>query len=161
MLALVATAPCVAVLARYPAGTPPPPFDVAWPADGPVATLVHDAAKRGPGARHTLVVQATAAWSRAHLETPPEAWARALLAAAADVAGTWAASPDHIEPHAWRAARVVEGTELAAPVVAAWPGGARLGLCGDAFDAHGGVEGAWHAGRALAARLTAGPSGPA
>lgn len=161
LLALVATAPCLAVIARYPADAPAPASDVVWPADGPVATLVHDTAKRGPGARRVLVVQATAAWSRAHVEAPPEAWSRALLRAAAATVGAWVEAPDRVEAHAWRGARVVEGTELAAPVVAAWPGGARVGLCGDAFDARGGVEGAWHAGRALAARLVAVPSGPA
>ena len=157
LLGLVATAPCLTVIARYPDGAPAPGFDVAWPADGPVATLVHDTAKRRPGARRVLVVQATAAWSRAHVEDPPEAWGRALLDAAAAGYGAWIAAPEHVEPHAWRAARVVEGTELAVPLVATLPGGAVVGVCGDAFDARGGVEGAWHAGRALAARLGAAP----
>lgn len=158
LLGLVATAPCLAVIARYPEGTPAPAFDVAWPPDGPLTALVHDTAKRAPGARRVLVVQATAAWSRTHVEEAPSTWARALLDAAATRFGAWVATPDHVEPHAWRAARVVEGTELAAPLVATLAGGAVVGVCGDAFDARGGVEGAWHAGRALAARLGPGPS---
>jgi predicted NAD/FAD-dependent oxidoreductase len=106
-----------------------------------------------------LVVQATAAWSRAQVETRPRRGRARCCGGGHRRRVGRGAGPS--EPHAWRAARVVESTELAAPVVAAWPGGARVGLCGDAFDARGGVEGAWHAGRALTARLGALPSGPA
>ena len=93
-----------------------------------------------------------------HLEDPPAGWTRALLDEAAARYGAWIAGPEQVQSHVWRRARVAEGTELAQPLAVTLAGGARLGLCGDGFHDAGGLEGAWHSGRALAARLFEPPS---
>lgn len=154
LLALPQVLPGLAVIARYPEGTPAPDWDTSLPAGAEVLhTVVHDSARRPPGARLTLVLHANPRWSRAHQQEAPESWARSLLAEAAARYGTWAARPDLLQPHAWRQARVAEGTELSQPLLAPLAGGARLGFCGDAFHSLGGVEGAYLSGHALAARL--------
>ncbi len=150
---LVRTLPCLTVIARYPEATPPPGWDVVLPGSGILHTLVHDSAKRGPGARLVLVLQANPRYSREHLDSPKDSWSRALLEEAAAGSGAWIALPEDTQAHTWEQARVSEGSELARPVVAELEGGARLGLCGDGFHPAGGVEGAWHSGRALAARF--------
>lgn len=155
VLALVRTLACLAVIARYPEGTPPPAWHAALPADGrALHTVLHDSSKRPEGARLVLVLQAKPGWSREHLQDAPEAWARELLAEAAARWGDWIAAPEQVQPHTWRRARVAEGTELSRPLAVTLAGGAALGLCGDGFDPAGGLEGAWRSGRRLAARLT-------
>jgi hypothetical protein len=155
VLALVRTFACLAVIARYPQGTPPPAWDAALPADGRALHLVlHDSGKRPAGARLVLVLQAKPRWSGEHLQDAPDAWAKDLLAEAAARYGAWIASPERVQPHAWRRARVAEGTELSRPLAVTLAGGAALGLCGDGFDPAGGLEGAWRSGRRLAARMT-------
>jgi hypothetical protein len=154
LLALVRTLSCLAVIARYPAAVPGPEWDASFPAGHPVLhSLLNDSSKRGPGARCTLVLQANPRWSREHLDEAPEQWSREVLAQAAALHGEWIAAPELVQAHAWRKARVAEGTELSQPVAVTLDGGARLGLCGDAFHPAGGVEGAWLSGRALAARF--------
>lgn len=155
VLALVRTFACLAVIARYPESTPPPAWHAALPADGRALHLVlHDSGKRPAGARLVLVLQAKPRWSREHLQDAPEAWAKDLLAEAAARYGAWIAEPELVQPHAWRRARVAEGTELSRPLAVTLAGGAALGLCGDGFDPAGGLEGAWRSGRHLAARMT-------
>jgi renalase len=154
LLAMVQVLPCLAVIARYPEGTPPPGWELSLPAGATVLhSVLHDSAKRGPGARLVLVLQANPRWSRAHLEEAPEDWARILVGEAARLHGEWIASPESVTPHAWRRARVAEGTELSAPLAVTLGGGALLGLCGDGFHPRGGAEGAFLSGRALAARF--------
>lgn len=156
LLGLVRMLPCLAVIARYPAGAPAPEWQASLPAGGNVLqALLHDSSKRAPGARLVLVLQARPRYSREHLDAPPGQWARALLAEAARLHGAWIAAPETVQAHAWRLARVAEGTELAGPVAVAPAGGGWLGICGDGLHAAGGVEGAWHSGRALAARWLA------
>lgn len=148
--------PCLTVIARYAAGTLPPPWDVSLPGPGhALERILHDSAKRAGTARLTLVMQARPEFSRAHLELTPDHWSRMLLDVAAALHGAWIAAPELVQPHRWGYARVVAGTELEGPLVAACEGGAVLGLAGDGFDRTGGVEGAFLSGLALAARLSA------
>ena len=98
-----------------------------------------------------LVYQAHGAWSRRHLDDPR--WPDALLAEAARILGPWAARPAAREPHRWEHARHDRSAELAAPLLLALEGGARLGIAGDWFAPGGGVEAAWRSGRALARRI--------
>jgi len=143
---------CLVVIALYPPEAPRPAWHCCYPDDSRVLQLaVHDSAKRAAPAATALVLQAHPRWSREHLDDP--AWPDLLLEEAGRVVGPWAAAPRHREPHSWRYARHDRSAELAAPVLLALPGGARLGLCGDRFAPGGGVEAAWRSGRALAHRI--------
>ncbi len=155
LLALVRVVPCLAVIARYPEGTPAPEWEMSLPSgSAAIQTVLHDSSKRVAPARLTLVVQARAAFSRSRLEQPPDAWSRELLDEAAALHGGWIARPELAQAHVWRRARVAAGTELAGPLLARLDGGAMLGVAGDGFHPAGGVEGAYRSGRALAVRLT-------
>jgi hypothetical protein len=155
VLDLAPSLPCLALSALYPPGAPAPPFHVLYPEGSAVLQLVaHDSAKRPAPAGTGLVLQAHPGWSRRHLDDP--AWPQALLGEAARVLGPWAATPAATHAHCWRHARHDRSAELAAPMLPALPGGARLGLCGDLFAPGGGVEAAWRSGQAMAGRILAG-----
>ncbi len=144
----------LSLIARYDAAVPRPTWDLWYPEGSDVLQLVaNDATKRGPDAPTTLVLQARAAWSRAHLERAPEAWARALLDEAARLLGAWAASPVETHPHRWRYARADASALLPRPILVVLTHGARVALCGELFDARGGIQGAYCSGIAAARRL--------
>lgn len=148
--------PCLTLIAGY---RDAPTLDVHLRLPGPpspIHSLVHDSSKRAAGATTTLVLQAQPLFSRAHLEEPEARWAPELLAAGAELLGEWAARPAWQQAHRWRHARVARGSELSHASLLRFPGGARLGLCGDAFHPAGGVEGAYLSGLELATRLDAG-----
>lgn len=158
LLGMLGTLPALALVAGYDAAAtgigPGPPWEMWYPEDSRIVHLVsHDSSKRAAGARLVLVVQAQPRWSRERLEQAPERWVPELLAEVARLAGAWAGAPRWTYTHRWRFARVDAGTELAAPILATLPGGARLGLAGELFAPGGGAEAAFRAGRALAARL--------
>ena len=77
-----------------------------------------------------------------------------LLGEVAALHGAWAASPDAVQTHIWKHARVVSGSELAQPVIIQMESGPVLGIAGDGFHPAGGVEGAYLSGLALAARCS-------
>lgn len=152
LLEMVRSHACLSLLATYPEHAPRPSWHVSLPDDSSVVQLVsHDSSKRPVRTPLALVIQAHAAWSRAHLEDP--AWPDALLREAASLHGGWIAAPTAVEPHRWRYARADRDGELAAPLWIRLAGGAALGITGDRFAPGGGVEGAWLAGRRLAARI--------
>ena len=160
LLRLIHVVPCLTVIARYPEGTPAPAWEASYPAGSTaVHAVLHDSSKRPGTPRLTLVIQGRPGFSQRHLDTPEAEWAQALLDDAAALHGAWIRTPDLLQPHRWRYARVAIGTELASPLVAHCEGSAVLGLAGDGLHAAGGVEGAYLSGVALAARLTG--SGPA
>lgn len=151
--------PCLAVIARYPAQTPRPDWDVFYPDTTTIVhSVLHDSTKRGAGIPLHLVVQARPGFSREQLETDPGEWKRDLLWEAGEFLGPWAERPETIQHHRWTHARVARPFELAQPVCIRLPNGALLGLCGDAFSPAGGAEGAWLSGHHLAAKLDAQPS---
>ncbi len=156
LIDLVRMLPCLTVIARYPDGTAPPSWQASFPRTSPVLqSIFHDSSKRARGARLTLVIQARAAFSRAHLEEPIESWTRALIQSAAALHGAWIAAPDLVQSHSWRRARVDAGTELARPIAVRLGDGALLGIAGDGFHGTGGIEGAYLSGIALAERFIA------
>jgi predicted NAD/FAD-dependent oxidoreductase len=167
VLALTRSEGCLTVLARYGPGAPVPEWDVCYPEGSRIVQLVsHDSAKRwadrpgagrGPGAL-TLVIQAHPGWSRRNEDAP--GWPAALLAEAARLLGDWAARPELAQAHVWRHARTPRSGELAAPMLLALAGGARLGLCGDRFGPGGGVEAAVVSGWKLAERILSEAGGP-
>jgi renalase len=147
-----ATVPCLTVVAIYPE-VDPLDFHLLLPGGGsPIHSLINDSAKR-PGRGTVLVIQAQPGFSRERLEAEETIWTEELLAAAAELLGAWAERPAARRAHRWRHARLLRGSELAHPALLSWPSGARLGLCGEAFNRAGGVEGAFLSGLELAARL--------
>lgn len=154
LLRMVGSVPCLTVLAGYPRGGPAPDWDILYPGESDVIQLVsHDSAKRRGPAATVLVVQARPAWSRRHLESPPEAWGAGLLSEAARLVGPWAADPVWSQAHRWRLARTDGDSQLSRPLLLSLPGGARLGIAGEMFAAGGGIEAAWSSGGRLAERL--------
>jgi renalase len=156
VLARAGTVACLSVIALYPLDTPDPGFDVLLPeVGGPLALLSHDSNKRVEPARRALVLQASPAWSRGHLEAEPAAWSARLLAEAASRCGAWVERPELTQAHRWRYARVDPVFALRAPLLLS-VGAARVVLAGESFHAGAGVQGAFLSGRAAAARLLAG-----
>jgi predicted NAD/FAD-dependent oxidoreductase len=154
MLSWFASDPALTVLAGYPLSVPAPGFDLLHPDDASVVQLVvHDSAKRSAPHSRTLVFHASPVWSRRHFDVPREDWAAALLEAAGTLLGDWAAAPSWTSTHRWRYARVPSGLGLNAPLVTTLQCGATLALAGEAFDDHGGLEGAWRSGRRAAELL--------
>lgn len=123
-----------------PLGADPHP-DLAWISD---ETTKPD---RAPGDRWT--VQASAAWSRRHLEAAPAAVARALLERLAALADVPAAALQVAAVHRWRYARVTAA--LPGPQ---WMPELGLGLAGDGF-AGPRIESAWLSGWTLAGQMLA------
>ena len=156
LIDLVRTLPCLTVIARYPDGTASPSWQASFPRTSPVLqTIFHDSSKRECGSRLTLVIQARAAFSRAHLKEPVESWTRAMIESAAALHGDWIAAPDLVQSHSWSRARVNAGSELTRPLTVTLGDGALLGIAGDGFHAAGGIEGAYLSGIALAERFIA------
>lgn len=154
LVSLVRMIPCLTVIARYDQGTPVPPWDVSLPRTNElIHTVIHDSRKRPEGSPLTLVIQARAAFSRAHLLDAPDTWAATLLAQAAALHGSWVAHPALMQAHRWSKARVAAGSELAHPIAVRVGSSLSLGIAGDGFHPAGGVEGAYLSGVALAARL--------
>lgn len=160
LLGMLRSVPCLTVLAGYPRERTPPPWDLLLPDDPAIQQIAHDSRKRPAPAAHALVIQATARWSRAHLEEDPKRWSAALLEAAAPHLPGDLGPPLFTDTQRWRYARQEGAEQLREPVLLDLGGGRRLGLTGEAFDLTGGVEGAWLAGRALAERLLADPLQP-
>lgn len=148
--------PCLTVIAGYDQQPAEQGWHLLLPDhDSPIHTLVNESSKR-PGAEGVvLVVQGKPGFSRRTLEEQQvaEAWGQLLLDAAAAQLGTWASTPGWRQHHVWAEARVQRGDELSHPVLLRFAGGATLGLCGEAFNPAGGVEGAYLSGLELARRM--------
>jgi len=153
LLYRVSALPCLTTMAGYDR-----PVDRSWhmvlPGPGsPVHTLVNDSSKRQGEPRQVLVIQGAPGFSGLRLEDPSESWASQLLQAAAKELGDWVLESAWQHHHRWRYARVSRENLLQLPVLLQLEGGARLGLCGEAFNPAGGVEGAYLSGRELANRM--------
>jgi predicted NAD/FAD-dependent oxidoreductase len=140
-LGAVELAPCWTVLASFEARLDQP--DILRPAEGPLAWAARDGSKPGRDATaECWVLQASPAWSRAHLEQPPEQVLPPLLAALGGPAPRFAAA------HRWRyalAERPLGESHL-------WNAALGIGVCGD-WCLAGRAEAAWDSGTALAAAL--------
>ena len=118
-----------------------------------VSWLARDHTRRDPGAPPTLVVHATADWTRAHLELEREAAAAALLEAARDLTGSL--QTRWTQGHRWR----YSTPTVFYPQPCHWDPELKLGWCGDwcRADAHGPrVEAALLSGWALAGSVLGG-----
>ena len=155
ILGWLGTVPCLAVIAAYDPAVAEPRFDVLYPDDGPLQVILHDSNKRERPTHRVLVLQAGVRASRDWLASEPEVWQALILAEAGRVLGSWAASPSWVAAHRWRYARFPSGAGLGAPLVVRLAGGRSVSLAGEAFGAHGGVQGAFLSGEHLARRLLA------
>jgi predicted NAD/FAD-dependent oxidoreductase len=99
------------------------------------------------------VLQALPGWSREQWDCPEVEWSAAMLEDAGRIAGAWITSPQIVQMHRWRYARVGGGGDLTGPMLVELPEGARLGLAGDGFSPGGGVQAAWRSGHELARRI--------
>ena len=97
--------------------------------EGPIAWLARDSSK--PGRHHAdecWVVQASAAWTREHLERPADQVAALLLEAFAGLAGRDSLPEHHfLDAHRWRHAL----TEVPLGAACLWDGERALGAAGD------------------------------
>lgn len=131
----------------------PMAWQVLRPDGGPLSWLHRDDLRPGRSAAEDeahWVAHARGAWSREHLERPPE-WVLPQLQAALDDAlqpllGE-ALAWRHAVVHRWRYA-LPQPTGTPARRQAWWDGGQRLGVCGD-FLGGVGAEGAWLSAQAL------------
>ncbi|MDP2313530.1 MAG: FAD-dependent oxidoreductase [Pseudomonadota bacterium] len=156
LLGTVRTHPCWTVIARYDGPDDALDAEIVYPAGGALQLVAHDSSKRPHPRVRTLVLQARPSWSARHLADPPEHVVAALVAEASEQLGPWAAAPVLTVAHRWRYARMDRGAGLAAPYLVALPGGARIGIAGEAFDPVGGAEAAFRSGRRLARRIAGG-----
>jgi renalase len=150
-------APCWALMIAHD-GPPPltePARRIADP-DAPIAWVARDGTKPGRGGGSsgfgTLVVHASPAWSRSHLERAPAEVADLLRAELARMLGR--AMPEggirYAAAHRWRYALVEEA--VGEPCL--WMADERLGVAGDGCLG-GRVEAAYLSGFALAERVLA------
>jgi predicted NAD/FAD-dependent oxidoreductase len=154
MLGLFASVRCVTLLAGYQRWSPEPPWDVSYPSDSTVLSLIsNESSKRPERKRNAIVYQASPRWSRAHFDEPVAELEHALISEASRLLGAWAGEPSWTQVHQWRYARLDRGNELAAPLLLTLAGGARLGVAGEIFAPGGGLAAAWASGNALARRL--------
>jgi hypothetical protein len=147
-LEAVRMAPCLTLMAAFPAAAPRP-FLHRSSETGPLSWIAQDSSK--PGRRSGLtcwVAQAGPDWSAAHLEEEPERLARLMLPLLARAIGVEPEKAVHAAAHRWRYARVT--TPLGAPYLGDDDG--TLWLGGD-WCLGARVEAAWQSGTALAQAL--------
>lgn len=113
---------------------------------GDIAWAAREASRpQRDGETERWVVQASAAWSRQHLEEAPEAILPLLLEQFGAAAGVTVPEPVHADVHRWRYAKV----ERPLGQACLWDSTLQLGLAGD-WCLAARVEAAYLSGRALA-----------
>lgn len=157
LLEMLATEPCLALLAGYDLDSPEPEWDLFYPSEKSRLMLVaHDSAKRRDKRHLVLVFQCTSQFSRSFLEEDAAVWTPLVLEEGARRLGDWVAGPVWREPHRWRYSRVSSANTLAQPLWITLPQGGRIGIGGEVFSPGGGVEAAFVSGRRLADLATEG-----
>ncbi len=132
------------IMLRYPAPLELG-FDAAFVNHDPLRWIACDSSKPGRTGEETWVLQASAAWSEAHLEDSAESVAAILIGA---FSALGAPAPNARTAHRWRYA----DTEPALDISCAWDSETGVGLCGDWLNG-GKIEGAWLSGQALARQV--------
>ncbi len=134
--------PCWTVMAAFDG---PVPIDRDRLTDlGIIGSAVRNSAKPARTGPEAWVLQASADWSRVHLEDAPDAVQRALLAAFAEHIGAGSPAVIATSVHRWRYAKVE-----ALNHGAIWNADIRLGACGDWLLGPR-IEAAWLSGQHLA-----------
>ena len=148
-LGRVRYAPCWALMLAFDQGSVDLASSLRPSGDAAIGWIARDDSKPGrTGPSATVVVHATPAWSRAHLEETQEAVAAQLLAAFRATTGA-TAEPEYAAAHRWRYALVEEA--LGEPFL--WDGALGIGACGD-WCIGARVEAAFDSGDALGAAIT-------
>ena len=153
-IAAVTVAPCWTLMLAFPqaqptrAGEPVRSFGPQWSAARSthhrIAWLARENSKPARTHVERWTVQASAAWSREHLEDDAERVQAKLLKAFAEVTGI-RAEPTYAQVHRWRYAK----TEQALGASHLWSASANVGVCGDWCLGHR-VEDAFVSGLELA-----------
>lgn len=150
----VRTIPALTVIAGYAADSPDPEFDLWHPVETTmIHTLSHDSTKRRNPRYRVIVIQARPQFSAEHGSREAAEWTRDLLWEAAELLGGWAARPLWSQSHRWESARVRERDVFGASAAFESTSGARVGVVGDAFAPHPGLEGAYLSGIAMGERI--------
>ena len=135
--------PCLTVMAAFDG---PVPINRDRLTDlGIIGSAVRNSAKPARTGPEAWVLQASADWSRVHIEDAPDTVQRALLAAFADHIGAGSPAVIATSVHRWRYAKAD-----ALNHGAIWNADIRLGACGD-WLLGSRIEAAWLSGRELAA----------
>jgi predicted NAD/FAD-dependent oxidoreductase len=146
--------PTLTLVARYPGDVRDPGFDLWHPLSTAVLhAVVNDSAKRPDPARRVLVLHGRESFSRDYLLRDRDEWASEMLWEAGQLLGEWAARPLAFHAHAWSCARLRPGYTMGEVVTFESPRGACVSLCGDAFAAQPGLEGAFMSGIALGEQI--------
>jgi renalase len=154
LLRMLATEPCLTLIAGYEPGIGGPAWEVLYPNESEVLALIsNDSSKRKGGRYLVLVFQCGPRFSRRYLEAEPQAWTEPVLAEATRLVCHWAGRPGWTQTHRWRFARVSAADTLTHPIWVPLSGGRGIGLAGEAFSSGGGVEAAFLSGRRLAETL--------
>lgn len=114
---------------------------------GAISFVSAENTKPGRSGPPRYVVQASAAWSRTHLEQAPETIMAHLEAALSEL--TDFGPIDFRQVHRWRYARMSHAANLAA----IWQADTALGFCGDWLLPNDGVEAAWLSGTEMAKQI--------
>ncbi len=160
VLDLFPVLPCLTVAALYPAGTPAPAWDLAYPENSRLLLLASNEGTKSDTGRTLLVYQARPSWSAPRLETDKQQWQTEILDEAARLWGPWASGPEETRPHRWKFSRL-DGSGTAHQPLILPLGASYLALAGELFSPEGGLEGAWLSGRALARDLLSRVASPA
>jgi predicted NAD/FAD-dependent oxidoreductase len=118
----------------------------------PIIWAQREGSKPGRSSGERWVVQASAAWSQAHLQDPPEQVQPALLDLFARLTGD-SRKPIWSSAHRWRYAFAERATQPQVETLWDMPMG--LGVCGDAV-CESRVEAVWASGQALATSMMLG-----
>jgi len=141
-------APCFALMVGLDSDTDID-VDTLRIADLPIDWIAVNSHKPGrPDTATTLMIHASAEWSRAHVETD-RAWIEAqLLDIASDLLFIDLRRAPHTALHRW----LYSSVATSAGDLSLWDASNRLGVCGD-WCPGGRVEGAWLSGMDLADRI--------
>lgn len=153
LIGSVEVAPCWTLMVAFPQAMQPglttlgPQWNAARSTHHRIAWLARESSKpqRGPIERWT--VQASAAWSREHLNDDPERVQAKLIKAFAEITGIHA-EPSHAAVHRWHYAQTTRPLDQSH----LWDAQARIGACGDWCIGHR-VEDAFVSGLELALKV--------
>ncbi len=142
------------VIAGYALDTADPGFDVWYPVETTmIHTLSHDSTKRRDPRFRVLVIQGRPRFSAEAAGRDAAEWTRDLLWETGELLGAWATRPRWTQSHRWESARVRERDIFGASATFESAAGARVGVVGDSFAPHAGVEGAYLSGIAMGERI--------
>jgi len=146
--------PTLTLITRYLPGARDLPFDLWRPASTAIlGDVIVDSGKRGSARQPTLVLHARESFSRDYLDRDTDEWASEMLWEVGELLGPWAARPVAFHPHVWRCARLRPDQSMGEVMTFETQRGGCVSLCGDAFAAQAGLEGAYMSGIALGEQI--------